>query len=128
MLRRLPYCYTNGRQWIPTLGLDKSKKEKLAMYVQELYAILHALWVDDTKILHGIIRAQIALLLLLGAATATRPGALVESASNKGSNKALWFKDVDLMKVRSVKDPSRSTLVANVNLENVKNKERDGTP
>ncbi|PVH96084.1 hypothetical protein DM02DRAFT_675018, partial [Periconia macrospinosa] len=48
------------RNWIPSLGLDKSKKEKLAMYVQELYAILHALWVDDTKILHGIIRAQIA--------------------------------------------------------------------
>jgi hypothetical protein len=98
------------------------------MYVQDLYAILHALWVDDTKALHGFIRAQISLLLLLSAATGTRPGALVESASNKGSNKALWFKDIELLKVRSLKDRSRSTLVANVNLENVKNKERDGTP
>ncbi|PVH90143.1 hypothetical protein DM02DRAFT_621147 [Periconia macrospinosa] len=116
------------RNWIPSLGLDMSKKDKLTMYVQDLYAILHALWVDDTKPLHGFIKAQISLLLLLSAATATCPGALVESASNKGSNKALWFKDIELMKVRSLKDRSRSTLVANVNLENVKNKERDGTP
>ncbi|KAF1980430.1 hypothetical protein BU23DRAFT_562779 [Bimuria novae-zelandiae CBS 107.79] len=28
---------------IPDLGLDRSKKDKLAMYVQDLYAILHAL-------------------------------------------------------------------------------------
>lgn len=98
------------------------------MFVQDLYAILHALWVDDTKPLHGFIRIQISLLLLLSAATATRPGALVESASNKGSNKALYFKDVQIMKVRSLKDPNKSTIVANVNLEHVKNKEKDGTP
>lgn len=98
------------------------------MFVQDLYAILHALWVDDTKPLHGFIRIQISLLLLLSAATATRPGALVESASNKGTNKALWFKDVQLMKVRNLKDPNKSTIVANVNLEHVKNKTKDGTP
>ncbi|PZD22682.1 DUF3435 multi-domain protein, partial [Pyrenophora tritici-repentis] len=94
----------------------------------DLYAILHALWVDDTKPLHGFIRVQISLLLLLSAATATRPGAIVESASAKGSNKALSFKNIELLKVRSVVDPSRSTIVANVNLENVKNKEKDGKP
>ncbi|KAL5404076.1 hypothetical protein PMIN04_012660 [Paraphaeosphaeria minitans] len=115
------------RRWIPELGLDRSKKEKLAMYVQDLFAILHALWVDDKKPLHGFIRVQISALLLLSAATATRPGALVESASNKGSNKALCFKDVSLMKVPSLTDPNRSVLVANVNLVHVKNKERDGT-
>ncbi|KAL5370824.1 hypothetical protein DPSP01_014650 [Paraphaeosphaeria sporulosa] len=31
------------RRWIPELELDRSKKEKLAMYVQDLFAILHAL-------------------------------------------------------------------------------------
>ncbi|KAF9729895.1 hypothetical protein PMIN01_11828 [Paraphaeosphaeria minitans] len=115
------------RRWIPELELDRSKKEKLAMYVQDLFAILHALWVDDKKPLHGFIRVQISALLLLSAATATRPGALVESASNKGSNKALCFKDVSLMKVHILTDPNRSVLMANVNLVHVKNKERDGT-
>ncbi|KAL5405073.1 hypothetical protein PMIN06_010286 [Paraphaeosphaeria minitans] len=115
------------RRWIPELKLDRSKKEKLAMYVQDLFAILHALWVDDKKPLHGFIRVQISALLLLSAATATRPGALVESASDKGSNKALCFKDVSLMKVPSLTDPNRSVLMVNVNLVHVKNKERDGT-
>ncbi|RII11859.1 hypothetical protein CUC08_Gglean005326 [Alternaria sp. MG1] len=139
--KRLSMCYmdltrhtmdadvlTDVSNWIPSLMLDKSEKEKHAMYVQDLYAILHALWVDDTKPLHGFIRVQISLLLLLSAATATRPGAIVESASAKGSNKALSFKNIELLKVRSVVDPSRSTIVANVNLENVKNKEKDGKP
>jgi hypothetical protein len=98
------------------------------MYVQEFYAIMHALWVDDMKPLAGFIRIQISLLLLLSAPTATRPGALVESASNKGSNKALCFKDVELMKVRCTSDPDKSTIIANVNLEHVKNKDKGGTP
>ena len=119
---------TDVCNWIPTLMLDKSEKEKHAMYVQDLYAILHALWVDDTKPLHGYIRVQISLLLLLSAATATRPGAIVESSSAKGSNKSLSFRNIELLKVRSTVDPSRSTIMANVNLENIKNKEKDGKP
>jgi hypothetical protein len=98
------------------------------MYVQDLYAVLHALWVDDSKPLHGFIRVQISLLLLLSAATATRPGAIVESASAKGSNKSLSFKNIELMKVRSLNDPKRCTVVANVNLEIIKNKDKDGKP
>jgi hypothetical protein len=98
------------------------------MYVQNLYAILHALWVDNTKPLHGFIRVQILLLLRLSAATATRPGAIVESTSAKGNNKTLSFKNIELLKVCSIVDPSWSTVVANVNLENVKNKEKDGKP
>ena len=105
--------------------LNKSKKEKHAIYVQDLYAILYALQVDDTKPFYSFIRVQISLLLLLSAATATRLGAIVESASAKGSNKALSFKDIEIMKVRSVVDPSRSTIIANINLENIKNKEKD---
>ena len=108
--------------------LNKSKKEKNAMYVQDLYAILHALWVDNTKPLHGFIQIQISLLLLFSAATATRPRAIVESASAKGSNKALSFKNIKLLKVRSILEPSRSTIVANVNLKNVKSKEKDRKP
>ena len=98
------------------------------MFVQDLYAILHALWIDDTKPLHGFIRVQISLLLLLSAATATRPGALVESASAKGSNKAVWFKNINVMVVHSEKHSNKSTIVVNVNLEHIKNKEKDGKP
>ena len=32
------------------------------------------------------------------------------------------------MKVRSLQEPRQSTIVANVNLEHVKNKEKDGKP
>jgi hypothetical protein len=98
------------------------------MYVQDLYAVLHALWVDDTEPLHGYMRVQTSLLLLLSAATASRPGAIVESASARGSNKSLAFKNIEILKVRSITNPSQSTIVANVNLENIKNKDTSGKP
>ena len=91
------------------------------MHAQDLYAIQHAHWVDDPKALHGLERVQFSLLLLLSAATATRPGALVESGSAKGSNKALCFEHVSLLKVRDTKDPSRSTIAAKVDLVHIKN-------
>jgi hypothetical protein len=106
------------QQWIYTLDLDNSEKEKLAMFVQDLYPVLHALMVDDEKALHGFVRVVILLLLVLSAATATRPGAIV----------ALKFKDVELMKIRSVENPDRATIIANVNLEEVKNKDSSGRP
>jgi hypothetical protein len=98
------------------------------MNVQTLYAIIHALWVNDTKPLPGFVRIQISLLLFPSAATATRPGALVASDSNKGSKQALWFKDIELIKVRCIDNQSKSTIAANVNLENIKNKERGRKP
>ena len=91
------------------------------MYVQDLYAVIYAHWVEDTKALHGQLRVEISLLLLLSAATTTRPGALVESGSAKGSNKALSYEHVSIMKVRDVKDPNRTTTVAMVNLVHIKN-------
>lgn len=93
-------------------------KEKLAMFVQDLCPIHHALWVDDKKPRHGYVRVVISLLLILSAATATRPQALLE----------LRFRDVELMKVRTIEDPRRATIIANVNLEKVKNKDRSGRP
>jgi hypothetical protein len=35
-------------------------------------------------------------------ATAIRPGAVIKSATTKGSNKALLFKDIELIKVYSL--------------------------
>ena len=98
------------------------------MYVQDLYVILYTLQVDNTKPLYGFIRVQISLLLLLSIAIATRLGALIESASAKGSNKALSFKDISLIVVRSLKHPKKTTIIANINLKYIKNKERDGKP
>ena len=96
------------------------------MFVQDLYTILHALQINNTKPLHSFIRVQISLLLLLSAATAIRPGALVESASAKGSNKAVWFKNINVIVIYSEKHSNKSIIVVNVNLEYIKNKEKDG--
>jgi hypothetical protein len=115
-------------QYIRKMKLDRSQKEKHAMYVDDLYVILHAFWVDDSRPLLGFFRIQVSLLLLLCAVTASRPGAIVEGASAKGSNKALLFKHIELIKVRTIEDASKSTIVANVTLENVKNKETSGKP
>jgi hypothetical protein len=68
------------------------------------------------------------LLLLLSIAIATRLGAFIKSASAKGSNKALLFKDINLIVVRSLKHPEKTIIIVNVNLKYVKNKERDGKP
>ncbi|OCK88033.1 uncharacterized protein K441DRAFT_591310, partial [Cenococcum geophilum 1.58] len=57
----------------------------------------------------------ILLLLLLSVAISIRLGALVERASNRGSNRALYFKDIKLI----------SIIIVNINLENIKNKNKD---
>lgn len=91
------------------------------MYVQDLYVVIRAHWAEDTKALHGRLRVEISLLLLLSASTTTRPGALVESSSAKGSNKALSYEHISIMKVRDVKNPSHTTTVVMVNLVHIKN-------
>jgi hypothetical protein len=48
--------------------------------------------------------------------------------SVKGSNKALSFKDIEFMKVCSLQEPRQSTIVVNINLKHVKNKEKDRKP
>ena len=66
------------------------------------------------------------LLLLLSIATAIRPGALVESASAKGSNKAVWFKNINIIVICSEEHSNKSMVIVNVNLKYIKNKEKDG--
>ena len=65
------------------------------------------------------------LLLLLSVAIAIRLGALVESASAKGSNKAVWFKNINIIVVYSEEHSNKSIVVVNINLEYIKNKEKD---
>ncbi|KAF1994104.1 hypothetical protein P154DRAFT_448433, partial [Amniculicola lignicola CBS 123094] len=52
-------------------------------------------------------------------------GVLIKSISNKGSNKVLYFKDIALIKVYSLKDPKQSTIIVNINLVYIRNKEKD---
>lgn len=113
-------------QWIPayltpTYKLDTSEKEKHAMFVQDLYVILHAHWALDPKPQHGRSRVEMSLILLLSGATATRPGALIESGSAKGSNKALSYQHISILKIRDVEDSTRSTVIAKVDLMHIKN-------
>jgi Protein of unknown function (DUF3435) len=91
------------------------------MHVGDLYTILHAHWADDPKALHGLVRVQISLLLLLSAATATRPMSIVESRSRKGTNKTLSWEHISIMRVRDSQDPTRTTTVVKVNLVHIKN-------
>jgi len=49
----------------------------------------------------------------------------VESASTKGSNKAVWFKNINIIVIRSKKHSNNSIIIVNINLEHIKNKEKD---
>ena len=50
----------------------------------------------------------------------------MESTSVKGSNKAVWFKNITIIVVYSEKHSNKSIIVVNINLEHIKNKEKDG--
>jgi hypothetical protein len=91
------------------------------MYVLDLYTILRALWTMDAKPRHGRFRAQIDTILVLAGATATRPQALIESSSAKGSNKALSYEHITILRVRDKKNRNRTTTVVLVNLVHIKN-------
>jgi len=49
----------------------------------------------------------------------------VESASAKGSNKAVWFKNINIIVICSKKYSNKNMIVVNINLEYIKNKEKD---
>ena len=49
----------------------------------------------------------------------------MESASAKGSNKAVWFKNINIIVIYSEKHSNKSIIIVNINLEYIKNKEKD---
>ncbi|KAH7304408.1 hypothetical protein B0I35DRAFT_328326, partial [Stachybotrys elegans] len=64
--------------FLRTLGLDRSKKDKSGLYVEDLDLILHYLYVRDGFVYtHERLRVQLALILIIAGATATRPNALI---------------------------------------------------
>jgi hypothetical protein len=106
------------RQWIPVyltpkFGLNDSEKEKACLFVDDLLVLLNNHWVHDTEVFaHERLRIQMALLLVIGGCTATRPSALV-------GKRPLLYEDIELVLVRNPVKGSPS-LGMKVNLKNIK--------
>ncbi len=87
------------------------------MNVNDLLLVLQYHWAFDTETFpHERQRVQLSLLLLMAAYTATRPGALVESGCARGSNRAICYKDIDLL-ILSIPNPGeRDVLIMEATL------------
>ena len=115
--------------WIPTFlipkySLDTSEKEKYAVYVQDLYVILTAYWTTDPKALHGRFRVDMDTIYLLCAVTSTRP--FIESSRAKGSNKALSYEHIEILRVCDKYNWNQTTTIARVSLVDIKNSRGKG--
>jgi len=96
------------------------------MQIDDFWVVHNAHWARDQKPRHGRFRVEMSLMMLLSAATGTRPGAVVESASAKGTNKAILYDHVTIVRARDVADPNWITTLAFVRLVNLKNVRRKG--
>ena len=66
--------------------------------------------------MHRRIRVQISSLLLLSTATSTRPGALMESSSARGSSRPMGYERIEVIKVPDIDGPIPSTIAVRVSL------------
>ncbi|KAJ3884628.1 hypothetical protein GG344DRAFT_71183 [Lentinula edodes] len=63
---------------------------------------------------------QIAFLILFSAASAARPGSIIESSCYRGSNEALTWGDLDFYLIPDDEDPAHPLLVVDIQLNLVK--------
>ncbi|OJD27699.1 hypothetical protein ACJ73_00909 [Blastomyces percursus] len=92
-------------------NLDLSINYKPVVSVEDLVAILHYHWcLDSAPVIHERYTVQSPLLLLFIAYTSSRPGALIESGCLRGSNNALFYKDIVLRVVPNPDQPDRHVL------------------
>ncbi|KAJ3879862.1 hypothetical protein F5051DRAFT_438375 [Lentinula edodes] len=63
---------------------------------------------------------QIAFLILFSAASAARPGSIIESSCYRGSNEALTWGDLDFYLIPDDEDPAHPLLVIDIQLNLVK--------
>ncbi|KAI9766747.1 MAG: hypothetical protein M1839_004778 [Geoglossum umbratile] len=83
--------------------------------IDDLLVILHYQWAFDTATFpHERQRAQLSLLLLMIAYTSSRPGALIESESLRGSNEALCYKNVRVLVIKNPYEPDYNMIVMEV--------------
>ncbi|PVH71726.1 hypothetical protein DL98DRAFT_553525 [Cadophora sp. DSE1049] len=77
------------KNWLPTLGLDDSDREKPSLFVVDLCTLQNGLWVRDQEVFpHERLRVQESPLNIFSACTATRPAALV-------GEKPLLYEDLE---------------------------------
>ena len=89
--------------------MDSSKP---LLGVEDLLMILWYHWTTDhCAFSHERLRVQLALILLVAAYIATRPGAIVEHQYVKGTNKVLCYKDIGLAILRNPELGKRDVLV-----------------
>ncbi len=94
---------------------------KPMLNVNDLLTILQYHWALDTNTFpHERQRVQLALILLMAAFTATRPGAIVEGAHTKNSNKVLCYKDIQLTLLQNPEVGNRDVFVIEVTLYHTK--------
>jgi hypothetical protein len=87
------------------------------MNINDLLLVLQYHWAFDREAFpHERQRVQLSLLLLMAAYTATRPGALVESGCARGSNRAICYKDINLLILSNPNPGERDLLVMEVTL------------
>ncbi|KAJ4482925.1 hypothetical protein C8J55DRAFT_605325 [Lentinula edodes] len=65
-------------------------------------------------------RLQMAFLILFSAASAARPGSVVESACYRGSNEALTWGDIEFYLIPDDEDPAHPSLVVDIQINLVK--------
>ena len=117
---------TNYKQWILiylTLkyNLDTLEKEKYIIYIQNLYTIIQAHQTIDLKPYYSQFQIEIFLILLLSAIIAIKLGALVKSSSARGSNKALLYRNIIIIRVYNIRDLNQTTTLATIDLIHIKN-------
>ena len=94
---------------------------KPMLNVNDLLIVLQYHWASDVNTFsHERQRVQLALILLTAAFTTTRPGAIVEGAYAKGSNKVLCYKDIELTLLRNPEPGKQDVLVMEVTLFHTK--------
>ena len=99
------------------------------MSVEDLKCVLQHHLVYDREI-YAIERqrVQMSLLILLSAFTVWRPGAILESGGAKGSNRALRYRDVELILIPNPTLGGRDLWVMKVTLVFLKRGHQSSNP
>jgi hypothetical protein len=106
-----------SQQWIPTLGLDNSQREKEALYVEDMCVLQNGHWVRDRQVFpHERLRVQESPLMIFAGATATRPAALV-------GKRPLLYEDIEF---QVFPPPAKGLPPAIIMVLNLKNIKRSG--
>ncbi|KAI9765002.1 MAG: hypothetical protein M1840_007924 [Geoglossum simile] len=97
--------------------LSTEVRTKPDMSVEDLRFALRHHWAYDQELYSTERqRVQMSLMLLLCAYTGSRPGAIIESGCARGSNRALRYRDVELMLIPNPQSGGRDLWVMKVTL------------